>query len=98
MGSCYARDVESLANLWQRELHLELQGLGLLPAEVLVGEMTILCGLEINWLGQVELFDNDTWSEIEVGVDDFYQLIRVSVRGTIGINEDGEWLSNTNGI
>ena len=56
-------------------VHLELESLGLLPAEVLVCEVTVLGGLEIDWLSQVELLDNHTWSEIKVGVDDLDELV-----------------------
>lgn len=57
------------------KIHLELEGLWLLPAEILVGEVTVLCGLEVDWLGEVELLDDNTWSEVEVLVDDLYQLV-----------------------
>lgn len=77
---------------------LELESLGLLPAEVLVGEVTVLCGLEVDWLGQIKLLDNDTRSKVKVGVDDLDELVRGLGRGTIRINEDGKGLGDTNGV
>lgn len=80
------------------QVRLELKSLWLLPTEVLVGEVTVLGGLEVDWLGQVELLDNNSWAEVEVGVDDLDKLVRGSGRGSVGINEDGERLSNTDGV
>lgn len=79
-------------------MHLELERLWLLPAEVLVGEVTVLGGLEVDRLGQVELLDDDSWSEVEVLVDDGDELVRCLIRGTVGVHEDGEWLRNTDGV
>lgn len=67
---------------------LKLESLRLLPGEVLVGEVTVFGGLEVDWLGQVELLDNDTRSEVEVGVDDLDELIRGFIRGSVRVNED----------
>lgn len=78
--------------------YLELELLWLLPAEVLVGEVTVLGGLEVDWLGQVELLDDHSWAEIEVGTDDLLELIRGLGGGSVGVDEDGEWLSDTNGV
>lgn len=67
-------DVESIIDVpWL--VQLELQGLWLLPAEALVGEVTVLGGLEVNWLGQVKLLHDDTWAEVEVVVDDLNELV-----------------------
>ncbi len=77
---------------------LELELLGLLPTEVLVSEVSVLGGLEVDWLGQVELLDNDTWSKVKVLVDDLNQLVRSLLRGAVAVDEYGEWLSNTNGV
>ena len=68
------RDVESFTVAMQCVGCLEFESLGLLPAEVLVGEVSVLCGLEVDGLGQVELLDNDTWSQIEILVDDLFEL------------------------
>lgn len=77
---------------------LELEGTGLLPAEVLVGEVAILGGLEVDGLSQVKILDNDSRTEIEVGADDGYQLVRGLVRGAVGVNKDGKRLSDTDGV
>lgn len=78
---------------------LELQSLGLLPAEALVGtEVTVLGGLEVDGLGQVELLDNDTGSQVEVITDDLDELIRALGRGAVGLDVDRQGLSDTNGI
>lgn len=60
--------------------------------------MTVLGSLEVDWLGQVKLLDDDTWSEIKVGANNLYELVRALVRGTVRVNEDGEGLSNTDGV
>lgn len=60
--------------------------------------MTVLGGLEVDGLGKVELLDNDTGAEIEVLADDLDKLIRGLFRGTVGLDEDGEGLSDTNGV
>jgi len=78
--------------------YLEFESLGLLPAEVLVGEVSVLCSLEVNGLGQVELLDNDTWSQIKVAVDDLLEFVRGLIGSTVRINIDGKWLSDTNGV
>lgn len=55
---------------------LELELLGLLPAEALVGtEVTVLGSLEVDGLVQVELPDNDTRSEVKVVPDDLDKLL-----------------------
>jgi hypothetical protein len=91
------RDVESFTVAMYGG-YLKFESLGLLPAEVLVGEVPVLCGLEVDRLGQVELLDNDTRSQIEVLIDDLDKLIRGFIRGAVCIDEDREWLSNTNGV
>lgn len=55
---------------------LELKGLGLLPREVLVGEVTVLGGRGVDGLGQVKVLDNDTGTEVEVVPDDLDELVR----------------------
>lgn len=82
----------------KRGINLEFESLWLLPAEVLVGEVTVLCGLEVDWLGQVELLDDHTWSEVEVLVDDLDELIGGLVGGSVGVDENGEWLCDTDGV
>ena len=45
---------------------LEFEFLGLLPWEALVGEMPILRRPAIDGVGQVQLLDNNAWTEIKV--------------------------------
>lgn len=78
--------------------HLELEGPWLLPVEALVGEVTVLGRLTVDWLREVEVTDNDTRSHVEVGTDDLDKLVGSSVGGTVGLDEDGKWLGNTNGV
>jgi hypothetical protein len=80
------------------QLQLDLQHLWLLPREVLVGEVTVLCSLEVDWLGQIQLLDNDTRSHVKVLANDLDQLVAGLVTGSVGLNEEGKWLGNTNGI
>lgn len=80
-------------------VHLELQGLGLLPAEALVGtEVTVLGGLEVDGLGQVKLLDNDTGPQVEVGTDNLDKLIGGPGGGAVGVDVDRQGLSNTDGV
>lgn len=81
-----------------RERHLKLEGLWLLPGEVLVGEVTVLGGGAVDWLDEVELLDNDTWTHIEVVLDDLNKLVRGLLRSTVSLDEEGSWLSDTNGV
>jgi len=79
-------------------LNLDGESLGLLPAEVLVSKMTILSSLEINGLGKVEFFNNDTRPKVEVLVDDCDKLIGGKARRSVAVNKDGEGLSDTNSV
>ena len=92
------RDVESSTVAMQCVGYLEFESLRLLPAEVLVGEVSVLCGLEVDRLGQVKLLDNNTRSQIEVLVDYLFEFIRGLVGSPVRINVNGEWLGNTNGV
>jgi hypothetical protein len=69
------RETLSLTHQMAPSSCLEFEDLGLLPAEALVREVSILGCLEIDGLGQVELLDNHTRAEIKVLVDDIDQLI-----------------------
>lgn len=96
--SCYqyerSDDVESLLISC-----LELESLGLLPAEVLVGaEVTVLGSLEVDGLGKVKLLDNDTGTHVEVVADNLDEVGRGLLGGAVGVDEDGEGLGNTNGV
>lgn len=78
---------------------LELEGLGLLPGEGLVGaEVTVLGGLAVDGAGEVELLDDDTGAQVEVLVDDLDELVRGLVRGAVGVDVDGEGLGNADGV
>lgn len=80
-------------------VHLELQSLGLLPAEALVStKVTVLGGLEVDGLGQVKFLNNDTGPQVEVVTDDLDELIRALGRGTVGIDVNGQGLSDTDGV
>ena len=82
----------------QKALKLELELLGLLPGEVLVGEVAILGGCVVDGVGEVQLLDNDTRAEVKVLVDDLNKLLRGLVRGAVCLNEEGQRLSYTNGV
>lgn len=78
---------------------LELELLGLLPAEALVGtEVTELGSLVVDGLGQVELLDNDTGSHVEVGTDNVNELLGALLRSAVAIDVDGARLSDTDGV
>lgn len=74
---------------------LELERLGLLPVKVLVGKVAVLGGLVVDGLDEVELLDNDTGAHVKVGADDLDQLVRVLVRGAVGLDEEREGLGST---
>lgn len=77
---------------------LELESAGLLPGELLVGEVTVLGSLSVDGTGKVKVLDDDTGTQIEVVADDLDQLVGGLVGGTVGLDEDGEGLSDTNGV
>lgn len=78
---------------------LELESLGLLPGEALVGtKVAVLGSLEVDGAVQVELADNDTRSHVEVVTDDLDELLRGLLGGTVGVNVDREGLGDTNGV
>ena len=78
---------------------LELERLGLLPGEALVGtKVAVLGSLEVDGAVQVELAHNDTRTEVKVAADDLDELSRGLVRGAVSVDIDGQRLSNTNGV
>lgn len=80
-------------------LALERESLGLLPVEVLVGtKVAVLGRLQVNGTGQVELLDDDTRAHVEVLADDRDELIRGLGGGAVGVDEDGQGLSDTDGV
>ena len=81
------------------DMSLELELLGLLPGEALVGtEVTVLGGLEVDGAVEVQLADNDTGTQVKVLADDLDQLIGGLAGGAVGIDIDGQGLGNTNGV
>ena len=80
-GNGFVEVVES----WR---HLELELLGLLPVEVLVGEMTVLRCLVVDWLNEVELLDNNTRSHIEVCTNNLNKLLGGFVGSAVSLNEE----------
>ena len=77
---------------------LELELLRLLPGEALVGEVAVLRGTAVDRVGQVELLDDDTGSEIEVLVDDVDELIGGFVRGAVSLDEQRQRLSDADSV
>jgi len=77
---------------------LELELLGLLPGEGLVAEVTVLGSTVVDGVGEVELLDNDTGTEVEVLADDLDELLGVLVGSTVVLNEEREGLGDTNGV
>ena len=77
---------------------LELERLGLLPGVVGVTEVTVRGGLEVDWLLEVELLDDDSRSEIPVALDDLDELGIGLLSGSVRVDEDGQWLSDTDGV
>lgn len=60
--------------------------------------MAVLGGLKVDGLGEIQLLDNDTGAEVEVVTDDLDKLIRVLLRGAVGVDVDREGLSDTDGV
>lgn len=80
-------------------LGLELESLGLLPVEVLVGaEMAVLGRLQVDGPCEVELLDDDTGAHVEVVADDLDELLRGLGGGAVGVDKDGQGLSDANGV
>lgn len=78
---------------------LVLESLGLLPVEVLVGtEVAVLGRLQVDGPCEVELLDNDAGAHVEVVADDLDELVRGLGRGAVGVDKDGQGLSDTDGV
>lgn len=60
--------------------------------------MAVLGSLEVDGFGKVQLLDNDTRTEVKVVTDDLDELVRALLGGTVGLNEDGQGLGDTNGV
>lgn len=76
---------ERLQDLRKEGLVLEL--LRLLPVEVLVGEVTVLGGLEVDWLRQIELLYDNTRTHIKIVPNDVDEFIGRPARCTIGLDK-----------
>jgi hypothetical protein len=70
----------------------------LLPGELGATEVTVSSGLLVDGLEQVKFLDDDTRTQVPVVSNDLNELSLVLVRGTVGLNEDGQWGGNTNSI
>jgi len=90
--------VHACKTVASRTGYLELQLLGLLPGEALVGEVAVLSGLVVDGVGEVEFLDNHTGTEVEVVADDLDELVRGLVGGAVGLYEHGKRLRDTNGV
>lgn len=77
---------------------LELELSWLLPAEVLVGEVAVLGRLAVDGLGEVQVLDNHTGTHVKVVANDLDKLFRRLVGSSVGLDEDGKRLCNTNGV
>lgn len=87
--------LESLA----LQLALELESLGLLPVEVLVGaEVAVLGRLQVDGPCEVELLDDDTRAHVKVVADDLDELIRGLGGGAVGVDKYGQGLGDTDGV
>ena len=71
-------------------LFLKLQCLRLLPGEALVGEMSVLRRSAVYRIGQIQLFNDHTWSQIEVVSDDLDQFLAGPAARTIGLDEQAQ--------
>lgn len=92
-------EVAGDCSIWRsRTQVLILESLGLLPVEALVGEMTVLRCAAVDRLDEIELFDDDTRSQVEVVKDDLDKFMRGFVRSAVGFNKDGEWFGDPNGV
>ena len=77
---------------------LELELLGLLPRVLGVTKVAVRGGLEVLWLLEAEGLDDDTWAEVPVLTDDIDELEVGLLAGTVGVDVDGEGLSDTDGV
>lgn len=81
--------------------NLEFELLWLLPGEVRVvsAEVSVVSGLLVDWSLELKVSDDASWSQVEVLLDDFQNFsIGLVLASSVGINEDGQWFSNTNGV
>lgn len=60
--------------------------------------MPVFRGLEIDRLGEVKLFNDDTRLHVEVLLDNLDKLLRCLIRGAVCVDVHGCWFGNTNGV
>jgi hypothetical protein len=60
--------------------------------------VTVLGSLEVDGLGKVEFLDNHTGTHVKVLADDLDKLFRGLVAGAVALDEEGQRLSDTNGV
>ena len=60
--------------------------------------MTVLGCLDVDGVGQVELFDNDTRPHIKVGPDNLNKLVRSLVTCAVRLDEQAQRLGNTDSV
>lgn len=70
----------------------------LLPGVLLVGEVAVRSSLEVDGSSKIEILHNHTGSEVKVLLDDLNELSRRQLGGSVGVDEDGQRLGNTNGV
>lgn len=57
-------------------------------------EVTVRGGLEVLRLLEVELLDDDTWTQVPVLPDDLDDLLIGLLAGTVGVDVNGQRLGN----
>ena len=60
--------------------------------------MAVLGRLEVDWVGKVELLDDDTRSQVKVVLDYLNELVGRFVGCAVCLNEDGKGLGDTDGV
>jgi hypothetical protein len=60
--------------------------------------MAVLGRLEVDWVGKVELLDDDTRSQVKVVLDYLDELVGRFVGCAVCLNEDGKGLGDTDGV
>lgn len=70
----------------------------LLPRKDVATKVTVRCSFLVNWLGQIQLLNNHTRTQVKIVFDDLQQLRVGALSGAISVDKDGQWLSHTNGV
>jgi hypothetical protein len=90
--------LKTIYRLREETKFLELEFLGVFPSELITTKVTVGSSLLVDGLEEVKFLDNDTRTEIKVISDDLDKFSLSLIGGTVGINENGKRLSNTNSI